>query len=185
MKTPTRQELMEFIDGTLSPEQHKQVDSLIKNSVTLQKEINLMMTLRKVVHTALVVSTPHNFTGKVMREILPVKQETFVYRALKNSSNIFAMAMVLSMIILVLMSSPNTSSGTSNPISQSFDSFSVLYTSAMEYSSNALKQYSAPLRETSKFPSGKIYFIGIGIFSLFVFFDGFLSKRFFHTRLKN
>ena len=185
MKNPTRQELMEFVDGVLTPQRKAEIEYLVRHSTALQNEISLLNAMKKAVQTELTISPSKNFTAEVMKELLPARQETIAYRLLKNSSNIFAMVLVLSLIGIVLLPSPTPSAGTANSLSRSLDSFSSFYDSAIRDLSEWTKQYSQPLGEASKTTSGKIAFIALAIFSLFIAIDEIFGKKRFHAKMKN
>jgi len=182
-RRPTHQELMEFVDGALLPHRQKEVEFLIKNSALLQKEIALLKAIKKVVQTEMTISPSRSFTNSVMKEILPAHKESFVFRLLKNSSNVFAMVLVLSLIAFILVSP--SSSSTTNPISQSLDSFSLLYGTIVKQLLNWTSQFSHPLNEAAKTSSGKLIFLALIIFSLFVVVDEIIKRKFFQMKMKN
>ena len=141
--------------------------------------------MKKTIQTETIILPSKNFTAEVMKEIFPAKQETMAYRLLKNSSNIFAMVLVLSLIGIVLFSSPNSSTSAAYPLSQSVDSFARFYDSATGYAIEWTKQYTQPLDKASRTTSGKIVFIALIIFSLFIVVDEIIGKKYFHARMKN
>ena len=120
-----------------------------------------------------------------MKEVVPVKEESLWLRALKNSSNLFAMVLVLSMIGIVLVSSPASSSSGSNVLTKNMESYSIAYNSAIETIASWTKQYTHPVNQAAKTTSGKFFLIGLSAFFIFIIVDEFFSKRYFHPRIKN
>ena len=106
MKNPTEQELMEYVDGTLFPPRFREVEMLAAKSKQIQSEIALLQAIRRSVRSEAAATPSKHFTEQVMSELFPAKRDSLWYRIVKNSSNIFAMALVLSMVGIVLLSTP-------------------------------------------------------------------------------
>jgi len=185
MKNPTLQELMEYVDGTLHPMRYQEIDVMVSKSSHLQKEIALLKAMQKTVRNDIAVSPSKRFVSNVMKEVVPVKEESLWLRALKNSSNLFAMVLVLSMIGIVLVSSPASSSSGSNVLTKNMESYSIAYNSAIETIASWTKQYTHPVNQAAKTTSGKFFLIGLSAFFIFIIVDEFFSKRYFHPRIKN
>ena len=192
MRNPTRQELMEFVDATLSPNRQAEIEFLVQQSPSLQKEVALLKAMERIIQADLTISPSKSFASNVMKEIFldesslrPVQLESLVFRLLKNSSNVFAMILVLSLIAIVLVSPSSSSVNTTNPISQGLDSFSSLYNTMVKHLSDWTSQYAQPLNEATKTSSGKMMFLALIIFSLYIVLDGIIGKKYFHARMKN
>lgn len=184
MKTPTMQELIEYLDGTLHPSRYQELDIEISKSPRLQKEIALLKAMQKIVRNDTAATPSRKFTAHVMKEILPLHQETYWMRILKNSSNLFAMALVLSMIGMVLVWSPSSSSGNSL-LSKSFESYSTTYNTTLDSFTAWTKQYMHPVNQAAKTSSGKFLFIGVFAFFIFVIVDEYFGKRNISHRIKH
>ena len=184
-RRPTHEELMEFVDGTLPSERQREIESLAEVSSSLQKEIALLRAIGRAVQTERTPLPSQHFTKNVMKEILPAQRESFMFRLLKNSSNVFAMILVLSLIGIVLFASPGSSTTAANPLSRQLDTFTTMYDAMTKYIAESTKHYTQPLNEASKTTSGKVFFIALVIFSLFVAIDQIFGKKSFHARMKN
>ena len=176
MNNPTLQELMEYVDGTLEPSRYRDVESMIARSKNLQKEIAMLTAMRTVVRGERIAPSI-KFTYEIMKEILPQQNESFWYRLVKNSSNIFAMAVVLTLIAIVLVSSSPASSSTADQISTAFHSFSDGYNAAFDRITSFVQEYTRPLDGIVKTASGKMLFIALFIFALYAVIDELFGKR--------
>jgi hypothetical protein len=185
MKNPTIEELMEYLDGTLTPLRYNEIEVMISKSSGLQKEILLLKAVQKTVRNDIAASPSRKFTAHVLKEILPVQQESFWLRALKNSSNIFAMVLVLSMIGIVLVSNPSSSTGSTSALSKNIESYSATYNTVIEAFSNWTKQYTHPVNQAVNTTSGKFLIIGLFAFFVLMIIDEFFGNRYFHSRIKN
>ncbi len=178
---PTQQELMEYVDGALDPQRFLEIDQLAVASARLRNEIALLKKMRQSV-AADVISPRAGFTAKVMSEIDPVVRTSVWYRLANNSSNIFAMTLVLSMIGIVLFAGPGTSHGERSIITNVMDSYSSAVSSVMDALGSRTKEVSQPITKLGQSSSGKLLFIATGIFFLFAVLDETLGKRYFRIR---
>ena len=185
MKNPTLQELMEYVDGTLHPMRYQEIDVMISTSPRLQKEIALLKAMQRTVQNDVAAKPSKKFISNVMKDVLPLKEESIWERALKNSSNLFATILVLTMIGIVLVSSPTSSGGGSNVLTKKLESYNVAYNSVIETIALWIKQYVHPVNQAAKTASGKFFLIGLSAFFVFMIVDEFFSKRYFHPRIKN
>lgn len=176
MNNPTLQELMEYLDGTLEPSRYREVESMITRSRNLQKEIEMLTAARTVVRTERIAPSK-KFTAEIMNEIMPQQHESLWFRLAKNSSNVFAMAVVLTLIAIVLVSSSPASSSTANQISAAFNSVSESYNSAFGRVALFVQEYARPFDVIVKTPSGKMLFIALFIFALYAVIDELFGKR--------
>ncbi len=175
------QELMEYLDGTLNPLRYREIEIMISRSSGLQKEMLLLKAIRTTVRNDIAAVPSKKFTPNVMKGILPVQQESFLFRLVKNSSNLFAMVLVLSMIGIVLVSNPSSSTGSTNALSKSIESYTTTYSSAIETISNWTKQYTHPVNQAVNTSSGKFLMIGLLTFFVFMIVDELFGKRYFHS----
>ncbi|MFA6455708.1 MAG: hypothetical protein WCW40_02710 [Bacteroidota bacterium] len=182
---PTQQELMEFVDGTLPPARYREVEQLVGHSRRLQQEVALFQSMRKMVQMETVVVPSKKFTTHVMNEILPLKHESLWMRLAKNSSNLFAMILVLSMIGIVMVSGPGTTKNDANIVTKSIESYSTAYYSALETISGWTKQFTQPVHQVTATSSGKFFLMGLAAFFLVMIVDEVFGKKFFHTRMKH
>jgi len=185
MKNPTVEELMEYLDGTLTPLRYNEIEIMISKSSGLQKEILLLKAIQKTVQNDIAVSPTRKFTAHVMKEILPAQQESFWLRAIKNSSNIFAMVLVLSMIGIALVSNPSSSTGGTSALSKNIEAYSATYNTVIDAFSNWTEQYTHPVNQAVNTPSGKFFIMGLFAFFVLMIIDEFFGNRYFHSRIKN
>ena len=94
MNNPTQQEMMDFVDGTLSSQRHKEIEHLISLHPHLQKHRALLQAFRRTVGRELIESPAKNFTSNVMNDIIPAPRRSVIQTIAGNSSNIFAMVLV-------------------------------------------------------------------------------------------
>ena len=185
MKNPTQQELMEYVDGTLVPQRFLEIDQLVSTSRRLQNEVSLIQTLRKTMRSGMLIAPSKTLTAKVMAEILPGRQESLWFRLAKNSSNVFAMILVLSLIGIVLVSTPATPKSETSIFTKTIESYSTAFSSVFESFSHWSKQYTQPVGEITRTPSGKFMLLGLAAFVIFIAVDELLGKKYFHARIKH
>lgn len=176
MKNPTIQEIMEYVDGTLEPSRYREVENMIARSKSLQKEIQMITAMRAAVNRERIAPSG-KFTSEIMNNILPQRRESIWFRLAKNSSNVFAMVVVLTLIAMALVSSTPPSSPTMNQLNTVFNSFSSSYNSTISQISSAVQEYTRPIDGAMKTTSGKMLVIGLFIFSLLVILDELFGKR--------
>ncbi|MBI2430022.1 MAG: hypothetical protein HYV29_14740 [Ignavibacteriales bacterium] len=176
MNDPTIQELMEYVDGTLEQSRYREVESMIARSKNLRKEIEMLGAMRTVVHSER-FSPSKKFTAEIMNEIMPQQNESFWFRLVKNSSNVFAMGVVLTLIAIVLVSSSPSSSATANQLSTAFNTFSDGYNAAFSRIASFVQEYTRPIDGIMKTSFAKILFIGLFIFALYAVIDEIFGKR--------
>jgi hypothetical protein len=181
---PTPQELMEYIDGTLAPVRYREVEQLVAQSPRLRSEVTLLQAMRRVVRED-TVRPSGNFTAGVMNELLPVRKESLWFRLAKNSSNLFAMVLVLSMIGIVMVSGPGKTQRDADLFSTTVESYATAYNMAVQNVSAWMEQFVRPVNQVAATSSGKFLLIGLGVFFLFVVADELFGKRFFHARIKH
>ena len=169
-------ELMEYVDGTLEPSRYREVESMIARSKGLRKEIEMLKAIRGVVNRERLMPS-RTFTSEIMNDITPRRQESFLFRVVKNSSNVFAMGVVLTLIAMALVSSSSSSSPAVNQLNTVFNSFSDSYNSAFGQVSTFIQEYVRPIDGAMKTTSGKMLFIGLFIFSLLAILDELFGKR--------
>lgn len=175
MKNPTAQELMEYVDGTLEPSRAQAVEQMITQSKRLQLEIMLLKRMEETIrHTQIVPSK--NFTRNVMNEIQPY-QESFWFRMVNNSSNVFAMVIVLSLVGIVLFSSSGAENVTERQFGNIYNSITGGFHFVYHELTTFINQYSKPFEHAVKTTSGRILFIGLFIFALYIIVDEVFIKR--------
>jgi len=184
MKTPSQQELMEFADGTLSPVRYREVEQLVAQSHRLQSEVKLLRSLRRTIQQE-AEQPSKKFTENVMFELAPVRQETLWMKIAKNSSSLFAMVLVLSMIGIVFVAGPGKTQSESNLFTKTVESYATAYDTALQNIGVWMQKISQPVNHAASTPSGKFLFIGLAIFFVVVIVDEILGKRFFHARIKH
>lgn len=181
---PSQQELMEFIDGTLPAERSRELEQRIASSRRLQTEVRLL----RAMHRAVQEDVPHRlsnaFTDSILQEIAPVRTGSLWIRLSENSSNLFAMVLVLSMIGIVVVSGPGKKQNESNLFTTAMESYSAVFDGLGEQISGWTKQAAQPMHQVTATSSGKFLFIGLTAFFLFIIVDEIVGKRYFHARLK-
>lgn len=166
---------MEYVDGTLDPSRAFHIELMVKQLPQLQNEIAMLKAMGETVK-GIQHPVPMNFTRRIMDEILPHK-ESLWFRFIKNSSNVFAMVIVLSLIGTVLISSTSSTHSTSDYFITLINSFSPTYNEVYAQLSSSIQQFAQPVNSAVKTPSGKILMVGLIIFSLYVIIDEVISKR--------
>ncbi len=184
MTDPTQQELMDFVDGTLPPSRHREVSTMASNSRHLQLEISILRAVRKTIRHGDIHSPSKSFTPSVMRTILPPVRESLWLRLIKNSSNMFAMIMVLSIIVFAVSMNPEGGNSSSRFISSGIESFTSYQTAASDYVSQWTKTATLPVQTMAKTTAAKILVIGMAAFFLFFVMDELFGKKFSHSRFK-
>lgn len=175
MNNPTLQELMDYVDGTLEPSQAQVIEQMIAHSKRLQYEITLLKTMKETIgHTHIAPSK--SFTRNVMNEIQPY-QESLWFTVIKNSSHAFAMLLVLSLIGIVLFSSPGAESITEKQVSNMYHSIAGSFRSVSQELTVLMTQYSKPFDVVVKTTSGRMLFIGLFIFALYIIVDEVFVKK--------
>ena len=178
---PTQQELMEYVDGALDPQRFLEIDQLVSVSAALKKEIALLKMMRESIASD-IVAPGRRFNANVMAQILPAEQTSVWFRLANSSSKIFAMALVLTMIGIVLTSGPGTRANERSIITQAMDSYSSAVTSVLDGLSSRTKEYSRPLTQIGQSGSGKFLLMAVGIFFLFAAADELIGKRYSRLR---
>ncbi|MCK9409993.1 MAG: hypothetical protein WCX28_07390 [Bacteriovoracaceae bacterium] len=181
---PTQQELMEFVDGTLSLARYREVEQFVLQSRRLQSEVKLQQTMHRSIREDTTVQPSVSFTTDVMNEILPQRRYMFWVKLANNSSNFFAMILVLSMIGIVLVSGPGKTQNDSNILSKTVESYSTAYDASVQNMELWIQQITHPVNQAAASPSGKFFLIGLTAFCFVVIMDEIVGKRFFHARIK-
>jgi hypothetical protein len=181
MKNPATKELYDFVDGVLPENRRKEIEQAVMENPSLQKEIRLLRSFRTVIGSKqMEEKLSSRFTKNVMDEILPAKQESVLFRILKNSSGIFAMVAVISIIVFSTKFVPEDSSQSRfNIITQSIDSFGSLYHSTTTALSQQTKEYTQPINSIAEKGFGKIFIIGIIVLAFIGLMDDLFGKRYF------
>ncbi len=183
-QSPTQQELMEFVDGTLPPERFREIEHMAVTSAAVRREIALHRMMRKSVAGS-VTAPGRNFTAGIMTEIVPQRKNSFWLRLAGNSSNIFAMVLVLSLIGIVLTSAPGTQNSGKGIITKTMESYTNAWSSVMDTVSGWGKQYSEPVQQISTTSSGKLMLLALSVFIIFAVLDELFGKRFIQLRNKH
>lgn len=183
-QSPTYRELMEFVDGTLPEKRHHEVGLLISQSPRLQKEVALLKSMDSTLRSDITEAASKNFTHDVMLEIHPLAFEPLWQRVLKNSSNIFAMVLVLTLIGIVFVSGPGSGLRDDNIIARSIDSYSAAYSTTTNAFSQWFQQMTQPVNQTINqtvtIIPGKSLLIGLAALFIFFIVDETLGKKYFH-----
>ncbi len=184
MKNPTQQELMEFVDGVLPPPRRREIEQRLESSPRLRQEAALLRAMRNTVRNETIVRPSKHFTSSVLGEVLPQRNESLLYRLVKNSSNIFAMTLVLSLIGIVLAVNPSDGGSGTDIFSKSIGSYSAAYRSVADRFSLMSEQVIRPVGEASKTFSGKFLYVGIAAFILLIVADEVFGRRYTRIRYK-
>lgn len=184
MKKTTYQELMEYCDGRMTTDRAREMEQRIAGSPRLQQEVRLIRSLERSVRAEMSAPVPARLRRNVLAAILPARQESFWFRVARNSSGLFAMAIVLTMVGIVIASGPGTGTREHTLIPSAIQSYRTLYDGAVdriaEWSSRSLQ----PVSHTVNSPFGKFLLVGLSIFILFIVLDEVVGKRYFHGTLK-
>lgn len=181
MKTPARKELYDYIDGTLTEERRIEIEILAAGNPKLKNEIRLLRQLHALLRSdEMLEPVPGRFVRQTMSLILPPAKEPFFTVILKNSSNVFALIMVLSMIIISFQffstSSARQPAGTMYESVQLFES---AYETASNYLSALTEEYVRPLNGTAAHGFGKFVFTGIAALLGLGLLDELIRKKYF------
>ncbi|MFZ4619298.1 MAG: hypothetical protein ACOYNS_01970 [Bacteroidota bacterium] len=182
-RRPTQQELMEYVDGTLDPQRFLEIDHICTNSRKLQREVALLRMMRLSVSRTIIPAN-RNFAADILSEVDPKRRTSFWYRMADNSSNIFAMVMVLSLVGMVILSVPGAAHTEKSAIAKTMDSYSSVISSTIDGVNNWTKHYAGPVHRINETFSGKLMLIAFGILFLFAAFDEVIGKRFFRVTNK-
>lgn len=179
MKNPTHQELFEYVDGMLSEERRQEIERMASQYPALQKELESLRRLDTALKSDTILEpAPSHFTADVMKEILPDKTESLLFSVLKNSSNVFAMGIVVGLIVISFAIVPDRSvASSSNIITQSMNAFTNIYQSAGNIFSQNAKEYVQPVNTFADKGMGKLMVIGLGVLFGFGLLDDFLRKK--------
>lgn len=181
MKTPARKELYDYIDGTLTEERRIEIETLAAGNPQLEKEIQLLRRLHALLRSdEMLEPVPNRFVRQTMSLILPPSKESFLDVVLKNSSNVFALIMVLSMMVIAFQffstSSARQPAGT---LFESVQLFESAYETASNYLSLMTEEYMRPLNGTAAHGFGKFVFTGIAALLGLGLLDELIRKKYF------
>jgi hypothetical protein len=176
MKNPTYQELISYVDGMLEQERHREIERLITLSPSLQKEIEILATMNTVIRQDR-VTVSNRFTDNVMNEVLAHRHEALWYRMVKNSSKIFAMVIVMSMIVITLMYTSEEAPAAQSVYVRQMETLSLSFNRFAQEFTGVLKQVLKPIGNASETSSGKMVALGALIFFFYVVIDGALERR--------
>lgn len=176
MKNPTYQELMQYVDGTLETERRHEMERVIARSSSLRKEIEILEAMKTAVMEDRVVA-PRRFTEMVMSDIVPQRHEAWWYRIVRNSSNVFALIIVLTMIIFTLTQTSGGDHLSQSVYTRQWESLSPSYTQFAREFTGSMNRVLNPIGEASGTTAGKLVALGATIFFFYVFIDGVLQRR--------
>lgn len=176
MKNPTYQELISYVDGVLEPERRREIEQCIARSASLKQEIVLLQAMQKAVQDERTVLSDR-FTANVLGEALPRQRESLWYRAAKSSSNIVALAIVMSMIGFALVYSPDNASSSTTILSPQLETVRTSYQQAAVQLSQWMQKVLQPLGDASRTMSGKVVLFGSLVFFFYALIDGLVERR--------
>lgn len=183
MKNPTPKELQEYVDGTISSTRAKEITTLVASSEKLQLEVALLKAMNATIRKSLLVSPSRNFTEQVMEFLVPADQKSHSVQVFKSSANLFAMAVVLTIMALVVTLPSEHSSNSVMEIVQ-WKVISQYISNSFLHLSEATVKYFQPIQQTTENFRGKIIYVGLGIFFLFVFLDSVIVRRLPRFKMK-
>ncbi|MHB1049540.1 MAG: anti-sigma factor family protein [Bacteroidota bacterium] len=176
MNNPTYQELLSYVDGMLDPERRREIEHLITLSSSLRKEIEIIAAMNTAIRQER-VTVSHRFTDKVMSDVLPRSRETLWYRMVKNSSNVVALVIVISIIIFSLMYTSADTPASQSVYIRQLETLSSSYNQFAQEFTERLQQVLTPIGNASATSSGKLVALGTLIFFFYVVIDGALERR--------
>ena len=182
----TTEQLFRYVDGTLQDSERPQLESHLSLCVRCRREVELQRTLAGVTRGLPLVKPSARFTERVMTNVLPKPQPSWVTKIINNLGNVFAMVLVFGVLGYVLFSpSLKSVAQSSQPsqFSEALKTFSGFY----EKFGKALTQQSVQLTKgTNANSSGegtKILLFTIICLVVLASFDKFIVQRKFHTKL--
>ena len=181
MTNPTRQELYDYCDDLLPDDRRKTIERLALQDKELAKAIALIQRIDSTMRSDKILEhTSDRFTTDLMNEILP-QHESILLRILKNSSNVFAMAVVLFLIVIAFMVIPGHTTASTSMLNQSLDSFTTIFQSSSKLYSQNMKEYVQPVFSFVSKGLGNIFILGLGVMLGLGFLDDLFRKKFFRS----
>ncbi len=145
------------------------------------REVAIQRSLARATKDAPVVKTSAAFTRKIMESVDPGSRQTWLFRLLGGTGNVFAMVLVLAIIGYALVFSPGTSGASSEP-----SAMSKLLTEYYGQLQQVLVQASSTTKGiiASKAPAeeSKIFIMMIASVLVLLLLDRFVLGRFLRTR---
>lgn len=184
MKNPTYRELMEYCDGGMDPVRAREIEQLVAGSSRLQREVRLIRSLERSVREDVPAPVPVRLRRNVLNAIHPSRQESFWFRIARNSSGLFAMALVLAMIGLAVSSGPEAELRDPSLLSTTIDSYRTVYDGAVAHLSAWSVRSLQPINHAASSPFGRFLLIGLAVFVLFIVVDDVIGKRLFHKTVR-
>ena len=185
MKNPTQNEIQQYCDGTLEKQRKVEIDLLIKINSEIAQEVAIFNAVKKVSKNVLAVRTSNNFTKNVMGSILPVKNESLLLRILNNSSNVFAMFLVVSTIISVFLISPKqTGEKIVLPGAEQYHTIITSYNKVVDAFSIHSKEIFQPVNSVTGSGTKKMMLTALIIFVCYIILDNAWNKKIFSSRFR-
>ncbi len=185
MKTISQDKLMQYVDGTLSYDEQQEVEQLLTLSDEARREIALYRSLYIAAKKQEFIMPSNTFVNDVMTRVMPNANESWLFTILRNSSNVFAMIVVLSSIAFFLL---NGASAQKQPeqsaLAQQVRTIVEAYDTAVRSIPFPTIHFVSSVSNYTNHITGKIFWIGIGTFLFLVGIDKLRERFDFRVRIK-
>jgi anti-sigma factor RsiW len=94
----TTKQVLQFVDGTLDYASQAQCTNHLAVCERCRKEVDFQKAIAKTSRRQPVVRTSSGFVRRVMTRVVPQHEKTWKARVIDNLGNVFAMAMVLTIL---------------------------------------------------------------------------------------
>ena len=186
MKNPTRRELQEYADGTLEKSRRHEIDSMLAHLPEARKQLEFFRALSSIVKEDQRKLPSKNFTGDVMGQILPPARSSLATKFFQNSSNVFAMAMVIFVIgFTVIFGTKQYGKDVDLPGGGQWENITAASSSMWNSVVEKIHQYVQPADQYSDVHMNKALVVGLLAFFGYLFVDEIIRKRILQTKARD
>jgi hypothetical protein len=182
----TTKQILQLVDGTLDYASQAQCTSHLAVCEQCRKEVGLQKAISKVAHHQPLIRTSAGFVQTVMRRVVPAHQKSWKTKVVDNLGNIFAMAMVLT-VLGYAISSPSLFKMQEEPSQPSVvtQTISDTYAKFVQTFSQRANDATQKLVSSSSTEGSKI--VSMTLISLLILagLDQFVFKRITGIKMKH
>lgn len=182
----TTKQLMQFIDGTLDYASQAQCTSHLAVCERCRKEVELQKLIVRASRHQPLAKTSSALVRRVMTRVVPEHEKSWKSRVVDNLGNVFAMAMVLTILGYAIMNpglfKVQQESSRQSLVPQSVTALYAKITQAVsEQASVATKQVVT----STGTESNKIILLTVISLFILVAFDQFVLKRYIGMKMRH